>query len=560
MISIGRRRVPSLARLCLRVLARYPGHVPIDVRLNYHPIYSDVLDDVLDDALDPTLWSALVQVYDGLPSHLRSLTISLADPRLSFLQKIPQTSLFSLMTILDLPACPHLTDTSIVRLGPLHSLVALDASATPLSSYAIKVLSGTLLWINDGPQRRGPWSLRILRLRFCDKIDDSIYSHLTKFPLLAAIDLRGTQCRPPKNIFKPSSRSDLFHPAPLAAAVDALEGADLYTSKNVFHLIVDNLKHSKATYSLPQHILEQDEHIDPHETESTPMSRCSTRQLESILDTTSLESTPRMFYSQLSHSSRPIRYDLVNDYSAKTYYTWAHLDAVARPAGPHDSKLALYRTPPPWIALEEHSAFLLNQTEARRSTKDKAVTRVASINRTERIFQINQARIDALRESASARRRSGVGVSNNTPESKQVPGVQGRNPFRRYSVPGIVGHLDRGIDLRSISAVEVPELPPNSKADGDVKCSSAIANSPGVKSSSFMGPSLHKTKPVAFHSTWSGCSDSQITSMKRTPSIDSSRTKKCRVDDGLVVGDKGKKKPTQVKKGFDWNTWGAKSS
>lgn len=174
--------IPPLSWLCLGVAARNAGRVAIGVRLHFDPQHARLLHD-----LDPLLWAALVQVYDGLPDHLRDLSLSLADPHLSRLQEIPHTPLFSLITLLDLPACPHLTDTSIVHLAPLHSLVALDASATSLSSYAIKVLAVTLLWVDDGPQRRGPWPLRILRLRFCDKIDDSVYSHLAKFPLLTVI-------------------------------------------------------------------------------------------------------------------------------------------------------------------------------------------------------------------------------------------------------------------------------------------------------------------------------------------------------------------------------------
>ncbi|KAG5727984.1 hypothetical protein E4T56_gene19428 [Termitomyces sp. T112] len=561
------RRVPSLACLCLRVLARYPAHVPIDIRLNYD---SRLGVDLLDDILDPPLWATLVQVYDGLPEHLHSLTIPLTDPNVPCLQKIPQTSLFSLITVLDLPACPHLTDTSIVHLGPLHSLVALDASATSLSSYAIKVLSGTLLWFDDGPQRRGPWSLRILRLRFCDKIDDSVYSHLAKFPLLAVIDLRGTKCRPPKDemkTFKPSSRLEFFHPAPLAAAVDALEGQSLYTSKNFFYLLIDSLEHSKVAWNFPQHTMKQNKCSHDTVMESTAVPWSSMNQHGLNPNTITLESTPSMFYSQPSRSSRPVKYDLINDYKAKTYYTWAHLEAAARPSGTHDTRLALCRIPPPWIALEKRSTFLLNQMEARRSTKDEAVSCVASINRTERIFQINQPRIDALRESASTRRRSGVGAPINTPKSKQASGVRGKNPFRRYSLPGVVGDPDRGMkDLKPISAVEVPKFPSSLKSDGDEKhtYSNAFAKTPGVKSSPFVETSLNRTKPAAFHSTWSGRSDSPLRATKRTALVDSLRTdvKKPRVDGGSAFSnnsDKGKEKSiVQDKRSFDWNTWSAK--
>ncbi|KAF8077956.1 hypothetical protein FPV67DRAFT_22896 [Lyophyllum atratum] len=189
----------------------------------------------------------------NLPTHLCALTLPLADAHLLLLQRVPFTPRFSLLTILDLPACPHLTDTSIVSLSPLHSLVALDASATSLSSYAIKALAGTLLWVDDGPERRGPWPLRILRLRYCTNMDDNVYHHLSRFPLLSVIDLRGTNCRPAKDsAFQPSSDTALFHPSPLAAAVDSLSGLDLCSSENRFNLVVDTLNHplSKAPGSI----------------------------------------------------------------------------------------------------------------------------------------------------------------------------------------------------------------------------------------------------------------------------------------------------------------------
>ncbi|KAG6832407.1 hypothetical protein H0H92_002675 [Tricholoma furcatifolium] len=139
--------IPSLVWICSRVLARYADQLPVDILRNYDSKRSDLLCG----ALDPPLCATLVQLYDNLPQQLHSLTLPLAHPHIPLLQAIPNTSLFSLITILDLPACPHLTDSSIIHLSALHSLVALDASATALSSYGIKVLAETLLWISEEP-------------------------------------------------------------------------------------------------------------------------------------------------------------------------------------------------------------------------------------------------------------------------------------------------------------------------------------------------------------------------------------------------------------------------
>lgn len=85
------------------------------------------------------------------------------------LQRIPTTEHFSLLTVLEIPGCSHLTDDTIVRLAVIHTICVLDASNTPLTAQGIRRLSGTLRWGDDGVdianQRRGPWQLRILSLR-----------------------------------------------------------------------------------------------------------------------------------------------------------------------------------------------------------------------------------------------------------------------------------------------------------------------------------------------------------------------------------------------------------
>ena len=174
-------RVPSLSSICLHILAKFPDQVRLTTRLYYR---SEITAPF---SLDPRLWCILVQVYDGLPQCLHSYNIPLSDIHLPLLQRVPSTPQFSLITLLDLPACPDLTDDSISTLKLLHSLVAFDASATVLSSHAVKVLARTLVYTEYDTTRRGPWTLRILRLRNCKNIDNNVYSHLPIFPLLSVV-------------------------------------------------------------------------------------------------------------------------------------------------------------------------------------------------------------------------------------------------------------------------------------------------------------------------------------------------------------------------------------
>lgn len=136
--------------------------------------------------IDPRLWANIIQIYEDLPEELRTLPIQLADPHLPLLQQIPSTSNFALITVLNLSRSQTLTDASILALKALHNLCALDISCTEVTSHGLRRLSRTLIF-NDIGKRRGPWTLRILRMRDCRKIDNEIFSFLKDFPLLCAI-------------------------------------------------------------------------------------------------------------------------------------------------------------------------------------------------------------------------------------------------------------------------------------------------------------------------------------------------------------------------------------
>jgi hypothetical protein len=195
---------PSLAYFALKVLAEYPDELDIGShRLYYQPPSSPLAYDILRaliptynsqtepgsefslSEVDPRLWAVLVQVYNNLPEAFRIYPIPLSDGHLPVLQRIRSTSEFSLVTVLNLEGCRHLTDKTVVALKVLHGLCAMDASSTVLSAYGVRALSRTCSW-GEG-ERRGPWGLRILRLRNCIKVDNSIYACLPTFPLLCAV-------------------------------------------------------------------------------------------------------------------------------------------------------------------------------------------------------------------------------------------------------------------------------------------------------------------------------------------------------------------------------------
>ncbi|KAJ6630793.1 hypothetical protein B0H10DRAFT_1938941 [Mycena sp. CBHHK59/15] len=258
--------LPSLAWFCLNKLFPFPDQVHAigPVRLNYQPPASrgnyDILRALIPSLhlpdfdwadVDPRLWITLVQIYDNLPAVFQCYPILLADKNLRLIQSVPSTPRFSLITILELPGCRELLDSTIVNLKHLHSLCAFDASATDLSTYGVKVLSGTVLWSHDttNQTRKGPWGLRILRLRNCRNVDCKVFPHLSQFRLLSVLDLRGTQCLPGTFLssFSPASREkhELFHPTPLRLSLSLLlsSAQDLLSSSNVFTLYINTLHH-----------------------------------------------------------------------------------------------------------------------------------------------------------------------------------------------------------------------------------------------------------------------------------------------------------------------------
>jgi hypothetical protein len=189
--------VPSLSYFLIRRISALPEelHAFASYRLFYEPQPDPTKEDILkafmqDGELDASTWACIIQLYSGLPSHMKSYRIPLHDARLSRLLRIPSTPHFTLITILELPGCPIFQkDENILQLKPLHNLCALDAGCSLTSPRALKMLASTLQIDEDDGTRRGPWGLRILRLVECAYITKEIFESLSKFPLLCVLGM-----------------------------------------------------------------------------------------------------------------------------------------------------------------------------------------------------------------------------------------------------------------------------------------------------------------------------------------------------------------------------------
>ncbi|KAJ4487966.1 hypothetical protein J3R30DRAFT_3695617 [Lentinula aciculospora] len=221
--------------------------------------------------VDPRLWATLAQIYGAsLPEKLRTYSIALTDTHLPLLQHIPSTSTFSLLTILELPGCPQLTDDVLTTIKSLHTLVAFDASETKISSWGFKKLIMPALLDDNAEDIRslsnlGPLGLRILRLRNCKAIDHTIFTSLHKLLLLAVIDLRGTSCSTlsiPSPYDKWSSAgleqsllSSLYHPSPLTESISCLSNmtSTLHSSTTIFQTHVDSVNRCPIQKNFDRH-------------------------------------------------------------------------------------------------------------------------------------------------------------------------------------------------------------------------------------------------------------------------------------------------------------------
>lgn len=188
--------VPSLAFFCINALVPYPEQVSMDFQLPYdasNPEKRDLLTELNADEpsqVDPRLWAILVQLYSGLPHQWYTYHIPLGDRHLPLLQCIPSTEYFALITVLELSGSREVNDDTIFELKQLRTLVALDLSATELSTLGVLHLANTVAWASteaSQPEMRGPWALRILDLRGCKKINQDALPYLDSFKLLSVV-------------------------------------------------------------------------------------------------------------------------------------------------------------------------------------------------------------------------------------------------------------------------------------------------------------------------------------------------------------------------------------
>ena len=201
--------VPSLKTLCINLLLEYPeqvyslGVARVHYEVPQSPSDYDIIRSLIPgfshsdpdiaflQTVDPRLWALLIQILSPIPDAFRVYTLPLSDTHLPLLQQIPQTCDFSLVTVVELRRCAHLTDDTIHRLGELQNMCVLDIGQNMITSWGIRALAKTLQAPSMCTDRKGPWGLRIIDVRDC-RIDSEVVQHLACFPLLSVVGAHST--------------------------------------------------------------------------------------------------------------------------------------------------------------------------------------------------------------------------------------------------------------------------------------------------------------------------------------------------------------------------------
>ena len=493
--------VPSLLGLCLRRLSVYPDHahlLPAQLRLK-HGLVQELLEDGIDDAL----WATLVQVFVTLPPALSSHSVGLDNPHIAMFQRLATTASFSLLTVLQLPGCADVADSSIVRLTkPLRTLAYLDVSRTSLSAYGIELMANCQQH-DENNMHSGPLALRVLYMRGCEAVTDDIYSQLARFPLLSVvgmcycwlsmtgssiIDLCDTQCHASKvpAHFSTAGESDLdyFSPQSPCDVLDALRNAqlNLSPSSKFYTLIVNKVSKLKAPpkrtvapqnsfFVLPSIGPIISGHLDAPERKQQDMAlettihrpRVRKRSLPNSTDS-SLATSPS---SGPTVTDPPLRSS--SDYTTRSsgsdpstfYASLSRTDSNTTRRRPTISRAALMlvRTPPPWTALEDALAMLRARTDSARRASgahhtDEAVLGSASSSTKRRLAEMMSHEMEARKQRKT--------VSSKEPE--QIVG-ESRNPFRPRTSK--TSSTSTAKPLIPISRVKVPTLPPEFQRSTD---------------------------------------------------------------------------------------------
>ncbi|KIK59917.1 hypothetical protein GYMLUDRAFT_261888 [Collybiopsis luxurians FD-317 M1] len=468
--------VPSLVSLCIRKLALYPDQIQ-DVALTYAPSNDfDILKALIPDypqlsSLNPYLWATLVQIYgSSLPDVFSTLPLSFTDSHLSLLQRIPSSSTFALITILDLPGCSKLTDDIAVSIKSLPSLIAFDASDTAFSSWGIKKL------LMPSLAHTGPWALRMLRLRNCKAIDHTIFKVLHHLPLLSVLDLRGTSINSkdipspytkwPSADLEPSLFASLFHPSPLTNSLSVLKdiSTNFHSAATTFQLHIQRFNQPDQTNApLPETAVRT-----PGEAFTFTSSAMLThppqpledmgnkRNSDYMLAAAEQESREMVARQRIRNFYAPIRIPSITTdqgYSADKYYAkfnreeqpstrrnrlWPKSDFSHRPLKRQklensdiSSALALYRSPPPWSSLKAPSP---SDTTPNSRPATASHTAIVNKSKMQMIADLNFGVSTAARSRRTTRDKMATFDGVGAPRPSDDPGrcvLQGKNPFRR---------------------------------------------------------------------------------------------------------------------------------
>ncbi|KAJ7046772.1 hypothetical protein C8F04DRAFT_1061697 [Mycena alexandri] len=449
--------VPSLSWFALNKLAQVGADqvsALIDLRRNYQRPASDEAFDLLRALIpslalaefdwapvDPRLWATTVQVYDCLPPIFQSYPIPLSDIHLPMLQRIQCTPQFTLVTILELPGCRELSDMTIVNLKHLHSLAAFDASSTSLSSHGLKILAGTVLRSDEDQTRKGPWGLRILRLRHCRNVDDRISPHLAEFRLLSILDLRGTQCHSTTFIpsFEPAAtpRQKLYHPTPLQHSLDLLLSiCELFSSPNVFTLYINTLHHPATAERPPVRQTPTEDvcvtftssgstqFVVPSSTDAPKpyrRRRRSGQERKPELDDFNDIAERELFAHNTRQNIMSFYHSAPKPHPRHSVRGYDYPPEAPLPPSAKEALLMLYRSPPPWALLD--AALAPHAPVVKPVGALEVVTGVSKRKRAEMAQYTEQLNENLKRRKIQQTAQSAVGGPESAPLS--------RNPFRR---------------------------------------------------------------------------------------------------------------------------------
>ncbi|KAF5391300.1 hypothetical protein D9757_001900 [Collybiopsis confluens] len=433
--------------------------------------------------VDPLLWATIAQIYGtSLPNIFTTYPISLQDTHLPRLRSIPPTPTFALITVLELPGCPQLTDDTAITIKSLPLLTAFDASDTAFSSWGVrKLLMPTL-----DSDWTGPWGLRILRLRNCKAVDQTLFKALQPLKLLSVLDLRGTSVDPngiPSPFAWYPTTPDpaffklLFHPTPLTESISALQAgiSNFQSSTAAFRLHINTFEKPRRNDSHPETAVKiQGEAFaftsdtmlshDPQPLDTTTdyMLAVAEKESQEMVSHQKI----RNFYAPILRV--PPSSSHANYYSAAVYYAkfardeqapmrrnniWPSLSFSDRPlkrqklsteAAPGQSSsmpLMLYRSPASWspvvpVVHKSNSDTVYrdqSSTTSRQGVTNKSKRQIISdLKRGISAPRSRRAKGDAMATFDGARNLvSAKNVGNANQSRRDLPG---KNPFRRSAI------------------------------------------------------------------------------------------------------------------------------